>query len=196
MVEYGVKKRKTYFFIDEVHEVERGEKVVIFIRMCKNADVYITGSNSKLLSGELATYITGRYVEFSLAPFSYDEYLEATSSSVGEESFRGDLQFGDMPFLSEFGYRPEASRRYLQDAYGAILLKDVVRRKGIRDVDLLERIVRYVMTETGQVFSAQKMVDILKHEHVVTAPSTVLSCRRGKIGIAKDFHGRFAIAVV
>ena len=171
-------KRKTYFFLDEVHDVERWEKVVNSIRMRKNADVYITGSNSKLLSGELATYITGRYVEFSLAPFSYDEYLEAASASVGEESFRDYLQFGGMPFLSEVGYRPEASRRYLQDVYGAILLKDVVRRKGIRDVDLLERIVRYVMTETGHVFSAQKIVDFLKHEHVVTAPSTVLNYLR------------------
>ena len=93
-------KRKTYFFLDEVHDVERWEKVVNSIRMRKNADVYITGSNSKLLSGELATYITGRYVEFSLAPFSYDEYLEAASASVGEESFHDYLQFGGMPFLS------------------------------------------------------------------------------------------------
>lgn len=169
------KKRKTYFFLDEIHDVERWEKVVNSIRMRKNADVYITGSNSKLLSGELATYITGRYVEFSLGPFSYGEYLEAAAVPVGEESFRDYLQFGGMPFLSEVAYRPEATKRYLQDVFSAILLKDVVRRKGIRDVDLLDRIVRYVMTETGHVFSAQKIVDFLKHEHVMTAPSTVLN---------------------
>jgi len=169
------KKRKAYFFLDEIHDVERWEKVVNSIRMRKNADVYITGSNSKLLSGELATYITGRYVEFSLAPFSYGEYLDATATTVGEDSFRGYLQYGGMPFLSEVSYRPEAAKRYLQDVFSAILLKDVVRRKGIRDVDLLERIVRFVMTETGHVFSAQKIVDFLKHEHCVTAPSTVLN---------------------
>lgn len=169
------KKRKTYFFLDEIHDVERWEKVVNSIRMRKNADVYITGSNSKLLSGELATYITGRYVEFSLAPFSYGEYLEATATPIGEDSFRSYIQYGGMPFLSEVAYRPEATKRYLQDVFSAILLKDVVRRKGIRDVDLLERIVRYVMTETGHVFSAQKIVDFLKHEHCVTAPSTVLN---------------------
>jgi len=169
------RNRKTYFFLDEIHDVEGWEKTVNSIRMRKNADVYVTGSNSKLLSGELATYITGRYVEFSLTPFSYAEYLDAAAASVGEDSFRDYLQFGGMPFLSEVGYRPDASRRYLQDVYGAILLKDIVRRKGIRDVDLLERIVRYVMTETGHVFSAQKIVGYLKHEHVVTAPSTVLN---------------------
>ena len=80
-----------------------------------------------------------------------------------------------MPFLSEIGYRADASTRYLRDVYGAILLKDVVRRKAIRDVDLLERIVRLVMTETGHVFSARRIVDFLRNEHCVTAPSTVLN---------------------
>ena len=170
--------RRMYLFLDEIHDVERWEKVVNSIRMRHNADVYITGSNSKLLSGELATYITGRYVEFPLGPFSYGEFLESASLEAGDESLRRYLEFGGMPFLSEVAYRPEAAKRYLQDVYGAILLKDVVRRKGIRDVDLLERIVRYVMTETGHVFSAQKIVDFLKHEHIVTAPSTVLNYLR------------------
>ena len=167
--------RKTYIFLDEVHDVEGWEKTVNSIRKRKNADVYITGSNSKMLSGELATYLTGRYVEFSLTPFSYQEFLEASASSNSEEAFRRYLEFGGMPFLSEIGYRADASTRYLRDVYGAILLKDVVRRKAIRDVDLLERIVRFVMTETGHVFSARRIVDFLRNEHCVTAPSTVLN---------------------
>ena len=167
--------RKTYIFLDEVHDVEGWEKTVNSIRKRTNADVYITGSNSKMLSGELATYLTGRYVEFSLAPFSYQEFLEASDSTNSEESFWRYLEFGGMPFLSELGYRKEPSMRYLRDVYGAILLKDVVRRKAIRDVDLLERIVRFVMTETGHVFSAKRIVDFLKNEHCITAPSTVLN---------------------
>lgn len=170
--------RKTYIFLDEVHDVEGWERVVNSIRMRKNADVYITGSNSKLLSGELATYLTGRYVEFSLTPFSYAEYLEATGRTHGEFAFNDYLTYGGMPFLSEIAYRPESARRYLQDVYGAILLKDVVRRKNIRDVNLLERIVRYVLTEMGHVFSAKKIVDFLKHERCVTAPATVLGYLR------------------
>ena len=167
--------RKTYVFLDEVHDVEGWEKTVNSIRKRKNADVYITGSNSKMLSGELATYLTGRYVEFSLTPFSYEEFLEASGSSNTDEAFRRYLEFGGMPFLSELGYRANPSIRYLRDVYGAILLKDVVRRKAIRDVDLLERIVRFVMTETGHVFSARRIVDFLKNERCVTAPSTVLN---------------------
>lgn len=166
--------KKTYFFLDEIHDVEGWEKTVNSIRKRPEADVYITGSNSKLLSGELATYLTGRYVEFSIQPFSYSEFLEASGSVHGEESFMRYMEFGGMPFLSELGYRVEPSRRYLRDLYGAILLKDVVRRKAIRDVDLLSRIVRFVMTETGHVFSARRIVDFLRNEKCVTAPSTVL----------------------
>lgn len=168
-------KRKTYIFLDEVHDAEGWEKVVNSIRKQKNADVYITGSNSKLLSGELATYLTGRYVEFALTPFSYAEFLEASGLDKGDEAFHRYLEFGGMPFLSELSYRREPSFRYLRDVYGAILLKDVVRRKAIRDVDLLERIIRFVMTETGHVFSARRIVDFLKHERRITAPSTVLN---------------------
>ena len=167
--------RKTYIFLDEVHDVDGWEKTVNSIRKRPNADVYITGSNSKMLSGELATYLTGRYVEFSLTPFSYREFLEASDSVNSEESFRRYLEFGGMPFLSELGYRNSPSMRYLRDVYGAILLKDVVKRKAIRDVDLLGKIVRFVMTETGHVFSAKKIVDFLKKERCITAPSTVLN---------------------
>ena len=103
--------RKTYIFLDEVHDVEGWEKTVNSIRKRTNADVYITGSNSKMLSGELATYLTGRYVEFSLAPFSYQEFLEASDSTNSEESFWRYLEFGGMPFLSELGYRKEPSMR-------------------------------------------------------------------------------------
>ena len=170
--------RSTYIFLDEIHDVENWEKTVNSIRMRKGADIYITGSNSRLLSGELATYLTGRYVEFALTPFSYGEFLEASGFSHGEDAFRTYLEFGGMPFLSELGYRAEPSRRYLRDVYGAILLKDVVKRRGIRDVDLLERIVRYVLTETGHIFSTKRIVDFLKGEHSVTAPSTVLNYLR------------------
>lgn len=170
--------RKVYLFLDEIHDVEEWEKTVNSIRQRKNADLYVTGSNSKMLSGELATYLTGRYVEFGLTPFSFAEFLEAGGGDDREKAFWRYLEFGGMPFLSEIGYRESPSKRYLEDLYGSILLKDVVRRKEIRDVDLLSRVVRYVMTETGHVFSAKRIVDFLKHERRVTAPSTVLNYLR------------------
>ena len=166
--------RKTYFFLDEVHDADGWEKAVNSMQKRNEADIYITGSNSKLLSGELATYLTGRYVEFHVSPFSYGEFLEAAGMEAGEKSFFTYLEFGGMPFLSELGYHREPAKRYLRDVFSAILLKDVVKRRKIRDVFLLERIVRYAMTETGHVFSARRIAEFLKHERIVTAPSTVL----------------------
>ena len=147
--------------------------------MRKNADIYITGSNSKLLSGELATYLTGRYVEIKMTPFSFAEFIEAAKPIFPEEDrsqlFNRYLATGGIPFLAKVHYDEEASRAYLHDLYGAILLKDVVRRKQIRDVDLLDRIVRFVMTECGHTLSARRIVNFLKGERRETSVETVLN---------------------
>ena len=168
-----------YLFFDEIHDVEEWEKAVNSLRMRKNADIYITGSNSRLLSGELATYLTGRYVEIKMTPFSFSEFTEAARPLFPNEDttqlFNRYLMTGGVPFLAKIGYDPDASRAYLQDLYGAILLKDVVRRKQIRDVDLLDRIVRFVMTECGHTFSARRIVDFLKGERRETSVETVLN---------------------
>ena len=172
-------KKMVYVFLDEIHDVEEWERCVNSLRMRKNADIYITGSNSKLLSGELATYLTGRYVEIKMTPFSFSEFLAATDSSETKEDrekqFLRYLDFGGVPFLSHIGYDPDASKDYLKDLYGSILLKDVVRRKKIRDVDVLDRIVRYVMNETGHAFSARSVSDFFKNEKRIVAPETVLN---------------------
>ena len=168
-----------YLFFDEIHDVEEWETAINSLRMRKNADIYITGSNSKLLSGELATYLTGRYVEIRMTPFSFGEFTEAASPLFPSEDvtqlFNRYLMTGGVPFLAKVRYEPDACRAYLQDLYGAILLKDVVRRKQIRDVDLLDRIVRFVMTECGHTFSARRIVDFLKKERRETSVETVLN---------------------
>ena len=172
-------KKMVYVFLDEIHDVEEWERCVNSLRMRKNADIYITGSNSKLLSGELATYLTGRYVEIKMTPFSFSEFLAAVDSSETKEDrekqFFRYLDFGGVPFLSHIRYDPDASKDYLKDLYGSILLKDVVRRKKIRDVDLLDRIVRYVMNEAGHAFSARSISDFFKNEKRIVAPETVLN---------------------
>lgn len=168
-----------YLFFDEIHDVEEWETAVNSLRMRKNADIYITGSNSKLLSGELATYLTGRYVEIKITPFSFAEFIEAVKPIFPEEDtsqlFNRYLVMGGIPFLPKVRYDDEASRAYLHDLYAAILLKDVVRRKQIRDVDLLDRIVRFVMTECGHTFSARRIVNFLKGESRETSVETVLN---------------------
>lgn len=168
-----------YLFFDEIHDVEEWETAVNSLRIRKNADIYITGSNSKLLSGELATYLTGRYVEIKITPFSFAEFIEAVKPIFPEEDtsqlFNRYLVMGGIPFLPKVRYDNEASRAYLHDLYAAILLKDVVRRKQIRDVDLLDRIVRFVMTECGHTFSARRIVNFLKGELRETSVETVLN---------------------
>ena len=172
-------ERKVYVFLDEIHEVAEWERAVNSLRTRKNADIYITGSNSKLLSGELATYLTGRYVEFKVTPFSFAEFVEASRGvfcnlDVGG-LFEEYLEQGGLPFLCNIGYDRKLSHGYLEDVFGSILLKDVVRRNGIRDVDLLDRVVRYVMTEAGHVFSARSIVRFLKHENRGTTVDTILN---------------------
>ncbi|MBR5548237.1 MAG: ATP-binding protein [Kiritimatiellae bacterium] len=169
---------KIYVFLDEVSEVEEWEKTVNSLRVKENIDLYITGSNSKLLSGELATYLTGRYVEIRVSPFSFREFREARPHEDTSVAFDSYLEFGGMPFLSHIGYMPEPSREYLADLYSSIMMKDIVRRHKVRDVDLLSRVIGYVMSETGHVFSAASILRYLKHEHRSASFDTVMNYLR------------------
>ena len=172
------KGRKVYVFLDEVHDMEDWEITVNSLRTKKNVDVYITGSNSKLLSGELASCLTGRYVDILVTPFSFAEFCDAYDSEAkgGEEdAFRKYLTIGGMPFVSNLGFREDLAASYLEDVFSSILLKDVAKRGKIRDVDVLSRIVRYVMTEAGHTFSAASIVRYLKKENRPCTVDTVLN---------------------
>ena len=144
-----------------------------------DCDIYITGSNAKLLSGELATYLAGRYVEFIVYPFSFAEFLELYHSVFPEEtvqkSFQQYILYGGMPYLANIRYADEPSRQYLQDLFNSVQLKDIVKRNKIRDVDLLERIMAYVMANVGNTFSASSLAKFLKSEQRTVAPETILN---------------------
>lgn len=167
------------FFLDEINDVDGWETAINSIRKRPGADIYLTGSNSRLLSGELATHLTGRFVEIGIAPFSFAEFREAASETFPEkdnaELFDLYLERGGLPFLGKIGYEAEASRQYLEDLFWAILSKDIVRRKGIRDVDLLERVVRFALEQSGHSFSARSVVRFLKSERRTTTAETVLN---------------------
>ena len=169
---------RTYVFLDEISEVAEWERAVNSLRAKENIDLFITGSNSKLLSGELATHLTGRYVEIKVRPFSFREFREIRAAEDIASAFDAYLEFGGMPFLSHIGYMEEPSREYLADLYSSILMKDIVRRHKIRDVDLLSRIVGYVMSEVGHVFSAASILRYLKHERRSASVDTVMNCLR------------------
>lgn len=170
--------RKVYVFLDEVHDMDDWEITVNSLRAKKNVDVYITGSNSKLLSGELASCLTGRYVDIQVTPFSLAEFCEAYNADGkkgDDEVFRKYLALGGMPFITNLAFREDIAGSYLEDVFSSILLKDVARRGKIRDVDLLGRIVRYVMTEAGHTFSAASIVRYLKKEKRPCTVDTVLN---------------------
>ena len=172
-------KGKAYLFFDEIQEVTNWEKCVNSFRVSLDCDIYITGSNAKLLSGELATYLGGRYVEFIIYPFSFREFMELYRPVVPNASiqkcFQKYLLLGGMPYLANLRYTDAPSKQYLQDLFNSVQLKDIVKRNKIRDVDLLERIISYVMANMGTTFSANSLAKFLKNERRATAPETILN---------------------
>ncbi|MCR5630935.1 MAG: ATP-binding protein [Atopobiaceae bacterium] len=172
-------KGKAYLFFDEIQEVTDWEKYVNSFRVSLDCDIYITGSNAKLLSGELATYLGGRYVEFTIYPFSFREFMELYRPVVPNASiqkcFQKYLLLGGMPYLANLRYTDAPSKQYLQDLFNSVQLKDIVKRNKIRDVDLLERIISYVMANMGTTFSANSLAKFLKNERRATAPETILN---------------------
>ena len=175
------KYKSYYIFLDEIQEVEEWEKCVNSLRVDEdfNFDIYITGSNAKLLSGELSTYLAGRYIEFVVYPFSFKEFFEIMKEKNKEidlkEAFQDYVKFGGMPFLHNLDYNFEASMQYLQDLYASIILKDIIQRNNIRGTDLLERIINYVVMNIGNTFSATSISKFFKSENRKVAIETILN---------------------
>lgn len=170
---------KVYLFFDEIQEVKDWEKCINSFRVSLDCDIYITGSNAKLLSSELATYLGGRYVEFVIYPFSFKEFMELfrtiyPNNSI-QQCFQKYLITGGMPYLANIRYEDEPSKQYLHDLFNSVQLKDIVKRNKIRDVDLLERIIAYVIANVGTTFSASSLAKFLKSEQRTVAPETILN---------------------
>lgn len=170
---------KIYLFFDEIQEVTDWEKCINSLRVSIDCDIYITGSNAKLLSGELATYLAGRYVEFVIYPFSFAEFIDMYKSVISQDSiqqcFQKYLIYGGMPYLGKLQYAEEPARQYLCDVFNSVQLKDIIKRNNVRDVDLLERIMAYIMANVGATFSASSLSKFLKNEHRNVAPETILN---------------------
>ena len=170
---------RIYLFFDEVQEVAEWEKCVNSFRVELDCDIYITGSNAKLLSGELATYLAGRYVEFVIYPFSFQEFVELYRTIEPEADTRACfsryLTAGGMPYLCNLRFEETASRQYLRDLFNSVELKDVVKRNAIRDVDMLERIIAYITANIGTTFSSTAIAKFLKSEGRSITPETVLN---------------------
>lgn len=173
------RKGKVYLFFDEIQEVSGWERCVNSLRVELDCDIYVTGSNAKLLSGELATYLGGRYVEFVIYPFSFAEFMQLYRTQAEEatdaECFQKYLELGGMPYLGNLKYSEAPCFLYLEDLYRSVVLKDVVERNAVRDVDLLEKIMAYVISNVGMTFSAHSISKYFKSENRAVAPETVLN---------------------
>ena len=163
---------KLYILLDEVQEIVGWERVVNSCRVDLDCDIIVTGSNAKLLSGELATLLAGRYVELKIYPLSFGEYIDfVTATPSGEnvkknreQQFADYLRFGGLPGIHQLHGNDEYIFQYLSDIFNSILLKDIVARYNIRDTALLESIIRYIMDNIGNTFSAKTVADFLKNQ--------------------------------
>ena len=170
-------KGKVYFFFDEIQLVEDWEKVINALRVSFDSDIYITGSNSKLISGDLATLLAGRYVEFEIQPFTFDEFSQIYNklNLSRDELFQKFIKIGGMPGLKYFKLEEEVSQKYLNDIYNTVLVKDVLNYNNIRDVDIFNRILSFVMQNIGATFSASAIKNYLKSENRNISVDTVLN---------------------
>lgn len=155
---------KLYLFLDEIQELEGWETFINSCMIDFDCDIYITGSNAKLLSGELATYLAGRYVEFKVYPFSFQEAFELLPGYSNADAFQLYLRRGGMPFLYQFPMEEESVKQYLGDIYDSIILKDIVTRYRIRDVEQFKRMLMYLISNIGNIFSAANITKYMKSE--------------------------------
>ncbi len=174
---YQKKKRSRFIVaLDEVQEIDEWERIVngLLAKYQQQVDIIITGSNASMLSGDLATLLSGRYVTLRVYPLSFTEYSDATQSKPANQTFEKYLQRGGMPGLLHIPDNPEFTKAYLSDIYSTILLKDIVEHFSVRNVEFLEQLYQYIFTNIGCVISAKKISDYLKSQKISHSVDTVL----------------------
>ncbi len=167
------KKGINYIFIDEIQEVTGFEKAIRSLLLNPDNDIYITGSNAKMLSGELATYLSGRYVEFKIYSLSYTEFLEFHKLSDSAESMNLYSRYGGLPYLINLPLKDEIVNEYLKSIYSTIVFRDVVSRYNLRNALFLEKLVQFLSENIGCLFSAKNISDYLKSQHSTVSVNQV-----------------------
>ena len=166
--------KKYYIFLDEIQNVEKFEIIVNSLRASlENISIFITGSNSKLLSNELSTVLSGRYVLFNIYPLTYKEYIELTGKELkNEENFWDFVKWGGLPNRVQFTDETNI-KDYLHSVFDSIILRDVVERLGLKDTILFNLILQYLIDITGREFSANNIIKYLKSEGKITSTETL-----------------------
>ncbi|WP_409199308.1 ATP-binding protein [Methanobrevibacter sp. DSM 116169] len=166
---------KIYLFFDEIQNIENWEKSINGFRVDLNCDIYITGSNSELLSGELSSLLTGRFMEIEMYPFSYKEALllekDLRKNTNEKEIFDDYLKYGGMPFI--FQLNNDEKIKYLNDILNSIIYKDIIKRNEIRDVDLFDKLIKYIISNIGHTFSARRISKYFKNESRTVSSETI-----------------------
>ena len=170
-----VKDKHNYILIDEVQDIAEFERSVRGYRTEENADVIITGSNAKMLSGELSTIIGGRFKEIYIQPLSYEEFLTFHSLDDNDDSLTQYINLGGMPGLNKIGLHEDDVREYQKDIYNTVLLKDVIMKNNIRNVNFLENLVLYLADNTGKIISANNVSKYMKSNGENISASVILN---------------------
>lgn len=170
---------KTYIFLDEVQEIKDWEKIVNSLATDYNVDIYVTGSNSRMMSSEISTYLTGRYIAFRIYTLSFSEYLDFKEKYETVTDVRSELaeyiRFGGFPATHLKKYSEDEVYTIVKDIYNSTIFSDIVKRNQVRKVDQLERVVRFTFDNVGKTFSAKSISDYLKSEHRAIDNETVYS---------------------
>jgi len=167
-------KQSNYIFIDEIQEIEEFE-IALRQLLVKGVDIYCTGSNANMLSGDLATHLSGRYIEFHINSLSYTEFIQMHKLTNDNDTLNKYIRYGGLPYLLHLPLSDEIVYGYLKSIYNTIILKDIVARYSIRDVAFLDRLVEYLSDNLGSYVSSNKISDFLKSQRVHLSVNTVMN---------------------
>ena len=163
---YMIDDKKYYFLLDELQEISGWEKVVNTLMEEHNTDIYITGSNSKLMSSEISTYLTGRYITIPVYTLSFNEYLTFKNNpqKTIKEHLQDYIRFGGFPLVATSNFNEESAYQVVEDIYNSVVVNDIAKKHSIANIDLFNRVVRFVIENVGKTFSANSIVKFLKSE--------------------------------
>jgi len=168
-----VENRMNYVFIDEIQDITDFEKALRSLLLIENVDLYCTGSNATMLSGELATILSGRFVEFEIHSLSYSEFLQFHNLQNNQNAIEQYMKYGGLPYLRNLKLKDDVIFEYLKNIYSTIVYRDVIDRYGLRNGRMLERLVQFLADNVGSLFSAKRISDYLKSQNNSIAPNQI-----------------------
>ncbi len=170
---HKAKSGKTYVFIDEIQDIENFGDALRSLLLKTDLDLYCTGSNANLLSGDIAGHLSGRYIALEVFSLVYPEFIAFHGLTENDESLNKYLKYGGLPYLIHLELKDEVVFEYLKNIYQSIVYRDIINRYAIRNVNFLEQLVLFLAAHTGSIFSAKKISDFLKLQRIKMAPNQV-----------------------